>query len=145
MVLAPLFNRFEALPPGQARADVIELGERAGVEIGEVYEVDASRRSTALNAYVSGLGPTKRVVLYDTLLDELEPRRRFAPWSPTSSPTSSTATSRAGCCGSRSSLRSGCSSRAARAARLAARTGAEPGTPAALPAFALALSVTCSP
>ena len=69
---------------------MLELGERAGVEIGEVYEVDASRRSTALNAYVSGLGPTKRVVLYDTLLDELQPRRRCARSSPTSSPTSST-------------------------------------------------------
>jgi STE24 endopeptidase len=42
------------------------------VEIGEVYEVDASRRSTALNAYVSGLGPTKRVVVYDNLLEGVE-------------------------------------------------------------------------
>ena len=70
VVLAPLFNRFDPLPEGsRARAEVLELGERAGVDIGEVYRVDASRRSTALNAYVSGLGPTKRVVLYDTLLD----------------------------------------------------------------------------
>ena len=37
--------------------------------VGEVYSVDASRRTTAANAYVTGLGPTKRVVLYDTLLD----------------------------------------------------------------------------
>jgi STE24 endopeptidase len=40
--------------------------------VGEVYEVDASRRSTALNAYVSGLGPTKRVVVYDNLLEGVE-------------------------------------------------------------------------
>jgi STE24 endopeptidase len=72
VVLAPLFNRFEELPPGRARSDVLRLGERAGVEIGEVYRVDASRRSTALNAYVNGLGPTKRVVLYDNLLREAE-------------------------------------------------------------------------
>ena len=72
VVLAPVFNEFEELPPGQARSDVLELGERADVEIGEVYSVDASRRSTALNAYVGGLGPTKRVVLYDTLLDEAD-------------------------------------------------------------------------
>jgi STE24 endopeptidase len=40
--------------------------------VGEVYRVDASRRSTALNAYVNGLGPTKRVVIYDNALRELD-------------------------------------------------------------------------
>jgi STE24 endopeptidase len=68
VAIAPLFNDFEELPPGPVRSDVLRLGERAGVEIGEVYEVDASRRSTGLNAYVNGLGPTKRVVLYDNLV-----------------------------------------------------------------------------
>jgi STE24 endopeptidase len=73
VVLAPIFNRFEALPEGsRTRAEVLALGERAGVEIGEVYRVDASRRVTSLNAYVDGLGPTKRVVLYDNLLDEAD-------------------------------------------------------------------------
>ncbi len=69
VVLAPIFNKFEPLAEGsRARADVLALGERAGVEIGEVYSVDASRRVTSLNAYVDGLGSTKRVVLYDNLL-----------------------------------------------------------------------------
>lgn len=73
VVLSPIFNEFEPLPEGsQARADVLALGEQAGVEIGEVYSVDASRRVTSLNAYVDGLGPTKRVVLYDNLLDRAE-------------------------------------------------------------------------
>jgi STE24 endopeptidase len=73
VVLAPVFNRFEPLPEdSQARADVLELGDRAGVDIGEVYRVDASRRVTTLNAYVDGIGPTKRVVLYDNLLDRAE-------------------------------------------------------------------------
>lgn len=73
VVLSPIFNEFEPLPEGsQARADVLALGEQAGVEIGEVYRVDASRRVTSLNAYVDGLGPTKRVVLYDNLLDRAE-------------------------------------------------------------------------
>jgi STE24 endopeptidase len=73
VVLAPIFNRFEALPEGsRARTEVLALGERAGVDIGEVYRVDASRRVTSLNAYVDGLGPTKRVVLYDNLLDEAD-------------------------------------------------------------------------
>jgi Zn-dependent protease with chaperone function len=70
VVLAPLFNRFSPLPAdSRARADVLALGSRAGVDIGEVYRVDASRRGRSLNAYVDGIGSTKRVVLYDTLLE----------------------------------------------------------------------------
>jgi STE24 endopeptidase len=69
VVLDPLFNRFTPLPAGELRSDVLELAERAGVDVGEVYEMDASRRTTAANAYVTGLGSSKRVVLYDTLLD----------------------------------------------------------------------------
>jgi peptidase M48-like protein/CAAX prenyl protease-like protein len=72
VVLDPVFNRFERLPPGPARSDVEQLARKAGVKVGEVYEVDASRRTTTANAYVAGLGRTKRVVLYDNLL------RRFS-------------------------------------------------------------------
>jgi STE24 endopeptidase len=70
VLMDPLFNRYTPLPEGDARDDVLELARRAGVEVGEVYEVDASRRTTAANAYVTGLGPTKRVVLFDTLLGQ---------------------------------------------------------------------------
>jgi STE24 endopeptidase len=74
VLLAPVFNDFEPLPEGSpARARVLALGERAEVEIGEVYSVDASRRVTSLNAYVDGIGSTKRVVLYDNLLDRARP------------------------------------------------------------------------
>ncbi len=69
VVLDPIFNDFEPLPDGETRADVVALARDAGVNVGEVYSVDASRRTTAANAYVTGLGPTKRVVLFDTLLD----------------------------------------------------------------------------
>jgi STE24 endopeptidase len=69
IVLDPIFNRFTPLPAGQTRSDVLELARRAGVDVGQVYVMDASRRTTAANAYVNGLGHTKRVVLYDTLLD----------------------------------------------------------------------------
>ena len=72
VVLDPLFNRYDELPEGRTRAAVTELARRAGVDVGEVLVVDASRRTTAANAYVGGLGPTKRVVLYDTLLDRFE-------------------------------------------------------------------------
>jgi STE24 endopeptidase len=68
VVLDPLFNDFTPLPEGETRADVLTLAQAAGVTVGEVYSVDASRRTTAANAYVTGLGPTKRVVLFDTLL-----------------------------------------------------------------------------
>jgi STE24 endopeptidase len=69
VVLDPLFNRFEPLPEGPLRRDVLALAEHAGVRVREVFVVDASRRTTAANAYVTGLGPTKRVVLFDTLVD----------------------------------------------------------------------------
>jgi STE24 endopeptidase len=68
VVFAPIFNDFTPVPEGETRSDVLELAKAAGVKIGQVYSVDASRRTTAANAYVTGLGPTKRVVLFDTLL-----------------------------------------------------------------------------
>jgi STE24 endopeptidase len=70
VVLDPIFNRFTVLPEGRTRADVLALAREAGVDVGQVYEVDASRRTTASNAYVTGLGQTKRVVLYDNLLKD---------------------------------------------------------------------------
>lgn len=74
VILAPVFNEFEPLPDrSRARARVLDLGKRAGVEIGDVYSVDASRRVTSLNAYVDGIGSTKRVVLFDNLLDRARP------------------------------------------------------------------------
>jgi STE24 endopeptidase len=69
VILDPIFNDFTPLPEGETRSDVLELAAAARVKVGEVYSVDASRRTTAANAYVAGLGPTKRVVLFDTLLD----------------------------------------------------------------------------
>jgi STE24 endopeptidase len=73
IVLDPLFNDFKKLPQGQLRSDVLELAERAGVDAGEVYEIDASRRTTAANAYVAGVGHTKRVVIYDNLIRDFTP------------------------------------------------------------------------
>ncbi|HEY7933654.1 MAG TPA: M48 family metalloprotease [Solirubrobacteraceae bacterium] len=69
VILDPVFNRFDLLEPGPVREDVFDLSRRAGVDVGEVYRVDASRRTRAANAYVTGLGSTRRVVLFDTLLD----------------------------------------------------------------------------
>lgn len=73
IVVDPLFNRFEPLKPGPLRSEVLDLADRAGVDVGEVYRVDASRRTNAINAYVGGLGHTKRVVLYDNLIEDFPP------------------------------------------------------------------------
>jgi STE24 endopeptidase len=73
VVLDPIFNKFQPLPQGPLRTEVLDLAQRAGVDVGQVYEVDASRRTTASNAYVTGLGHTKRVVLYDNLIKDFSP------------------------------------------------------------------------
>jgi STE24 endopeptidase len=73
IVLDPLFNTFTRLPDGPTRSTVLSLADEAGVDVGQVYEMDASRRTTAANAYVTGIGRTKRVVIYDNLLKEFSP------------------------------------------------------------------------
>jgi len=73
VLLDPIFNDFTPLPDGELRREVLSLAERAGVRVGEVFEVDASRRTSAANAYVNGLGASRRVVLYDTLLASFTP------------------------------------------------------------------------
>ncbi|HET9213131.1 MAG TPA: M48 family metalloprotease [Gaiellaceae bacterium] len=69
LVIAPLYNRFEPLSDRALAAEIEELAARMGVDVDDVLVADASRRTTTANAYVSGIGPTRRVVLYDTLLD----------------------------------------------------------------------------
>ncbi|HYF26893.1 MAG TPA: M48 family metalloprotease, partial [Baekduia sp.] len=73
VVLDPIFNEFDDLPEGRLRDDVLRLAREADVDVGRVLVMDASRRTTAANAYVTGLGRTKRVVLYDTLIEHFEP------------------------------------------------------------------------
>ena len=68
VVIEPLFNRFRSLGPGPLRARLLELAATMRVPVGDVLVADASRRTTKVNAYVSGLGRTRRVVVYDTLL-----------------------------------------------------------------------------
>jgi STE24 endopeptidase len=71
LVVEPAFNRFESMPPGALRTDLLTLAERNGTPVDDVLVADASRRTTALNAYVSGFGSTRRIVVYDTLLGQL--------------------------------------------------------------------------
>jgi STE24 endopeptidase len=72
IVIDPLFNRFDRLH-GPLRGEILTLARKADVKVGQIYVMDASRRTTAANAYVTGLGSTKRVVIYDTLLDKFPP------------------------------------------------------------------------
>jgi STE24 endopeptidase len=71
VVVAPAYNRFEPLRNAALRDRLLNLAEQAGIRGAKVYQVDISRRTTKLNAYVAGLGPTKRIVLWDTTLKAL--------------------------------------------------------------------------
>jgi STE24 endopeptidase len=68
VVVEPLFNDFTPMRAGPLRTDILALAKKEHVHVDEVLVADASRRTTTLNAYVSGFGSTRRVVVYDTLL-----------------------------------------------------------------------------
>lgn len=68
VVLEPLFNRFAPMAEGPLREALLGLADRDGLAVRDVLVADASRRTTAVNAYVSGFGRTRRVVVHDTLL-----------------------------------------------------------------------------
>jgi STE24 endopeptidase len=70
-VIEPLFHKMEPLEVEGLSDGIRSMTERAGVHIGRVLKVDASRRSSHSNAYFTGLGRVKRVVLYDTLLSQM--------------------------------------------------------------------------
>ncbi|GGK26516.1 hypothetical protein GCM10010124_18970 [Pilimelia terevasa] len=73
VLVEPVFNRFTPMPASPLRTELMALADRDGVPVREVLVADASRRTRAVNAYVSGLGPTRRIVVYDTLLREAPP------------------------------------------------------------------------
>jgi STE24 endopeptidase len=70
LLVEPLFNRFESLPDGALRQQVLRLADEEGVHVEDVLVADASRRTTTLNAYVSGFGSSRRVVVYDNLVND---------------------------------------------------------------------------
>lgn len=76
--IAPLFNHFGPMQDKALEAKVLALAERGGIEGAPVFEVDASVDSRRLEAYVTGFGPTKRIVLYDTTIQAMdEPELMF--------------------------------------------------------------------
>lgn len=72
-LIAPLFNRFRPLEDPALRERIERLLERCGFQARGVYVMDASRRSSHGNAYFTGVGRSRRIVFYDTLLEDLEP------------------------------------------------------------------------
>ncbi len=77
-LLAPLFNRFTPLPPGELREGIEALAARLGFRPGGIFVMDASRRTAHGNAYFTGLFRQKRIVLFDTLLEALGVREVLA-------------------------------------------------------------------
>jgi len=75
LVVEPVFADFTPLRAGEQRAALLALADRDGVPVEDVLVADASRRTTALNAYVSGFGASRRIVVYDTLLRDATPEQ----------------------------------------------------------------------
>jgi STE24 endopeptidase len=73
VLVEPVFNKFSPMAQGPLRTELLALAERDGVPVRDVLVADASRRTKAVNAYVSGFGPTRRIVVYDTMLTEATP------------------------------------------------------------------------
>ncbi|MFA5258306.1 MAG: M48 family metallopeptidase, partial [Opitutales bacterium] len=73
MFIMPLFNKFTPLPEGELRERLMSLAQRTGFHARTILVMDGSRRSGHSNAFFSGIGKTRRVVLFDTLVEQLEP------------------------------------------------------------------------
>jgi STE24 endopeptidase len=73
VLVEPVFNKFTPMADGPLRTSLMQLADRDGVPVRDVLVADASRRTKAVNAYVSGIGPTRRIVVYDTMITEATP------------------------------------------------------------------------
>ncbi|MDD3462964.1 MAG: M48 family metallopeptidase [Sulfurospirillaceae bacterium] len=76
--IAPIFNKLEPMEEGELRGAIEGLLQKAGLQSGGVFRVDASKRDNRLNAYFGGFGKTKRVVLFDTLIEKLSKNELLA-------------------------------------------------------------------
>jgi STE24 endopeptidase len=73
VLVEPIFNKFTPMPDTPVRSELLTMAAADGVPVRDVLVADASRRTTAFNAYVSGYGATRRIVVYDTLLNSAPP------------------------------------------------------------------------
>jgi Zn-dependent protease with chaperone function len=72
LIVDPLFNDFVPLKDPVLRRDLLDMAQRAGIEGSRVYQVNKSKQTTTMNAYVTGVGVSKRIVMWDTLLAKLD-------------------------------------------------------------------------
>jgi len=70
-IFLPMFNKLKPLPEGELRSAVEDYCQTQGFPLSKLYEMDASKRSTKLNAFFSGMGKVKIIGLYDTLIEKL--------------------------------------------------------------------------
>jgi STE24 endopeptidase len=70
--IMPLFNKFTPLPPGALRDTLLALGDRAGFRARDIQVMDGSKRSRHSNAFFTGLGRFRKIVLFDTLVGQLD-------------------------------------------------------------------------
>jgi STE24 endopeptidase len=70
-LIAPLFNKFQPLQEGELRRRILEIAGKVGFKAGGIFTMDGSRRSAHSNAYFTGLGRSKRIVLFDTLVEQM--------------------------------------------------------------------------
>jgi STE24 endopeptidase len=78
VVIAPLFNKYEPIQDELLKGEITALMEKAGLKAKGIYSVDEGKRSKHTNAYFTGIGKTKRIVLYDTLLASHTPEEIIA-------------------------------------------------------------------
>ncbi|WP_299580630.1 M48 family metallopeptidase [uncultured Sunxiuqinia sp.] len=71
-LIVPLFNKQTPLEDGELKQAIEDFARKVGFKLDNIYVIDGSKRSTKANAYFSGLGPKKRIVLYDTLIKDME-------------------------------------------------------------------------
>jgi STE24 endopeptidase len=71
IVIDPIFNKYEPLKDQVLRQKLLALASRAGIEGSRVYQVDMSKQTKTMNAYVTGIGPSNRIVMWDTLLAKM--------------------------------------------------------------------------
>lgn len=71
-VIEPLFNKFEPVEDSELIEGIRRLMEKVGLKVKRVFKMDASRRTKHTNAYFTGIGRVKRIVLYDTLMEKLQ-------------------------------------------------------------------------
>jgi STE24 endopeptidase len=71
-LILPLFNKLKPLEDGDLKSSIVDFSKKAGFKLKDIFVMDGSKRSTKANAFFSGLGKKKRIVLFDTLIEEMK-------------------------------------------------------------------------